>query len=114
MNNVNNNSMNQMVNMQATAAIAKELLESGSSPTAKALSKNQTSVTQSTTQVCILYFRYFNFEVSVSINFFNEFVCACTCVRGRRSTSTNLNLLLFFQHMDNRDYPDFAFFSSLL
>ncbi|KAB7494042.1 Double-stranded RNA-binding protein Staufen-like protein 2 [Armadillidium nasatum] len=33
-----------------TAAIAKELLESGSSPTAKALSKNQTNSTQSTTQ----------------------------------------------------------------
>ncbi|KAL7640516.1 UNVERIFIED_CONTAM: hypothetical protein RMT77_008791 [Armadillidium vulgare] len=47
--NLNNVSM-KMVNMQATAAIAKELLESGSSPTAKALSKNQTNSTQSTTQ----------------------------------------------------------------
>ena len=49
-----NGSSVQIENVQATAAIAKELLESGSSPTAKALSKK----TETTTPSQVIKFNY--------------------------------------------------------
>lgn len=73
-------SVGPMVNMQATATIAKELLKSGNSPTAEAMVKQSLpSTPQNSLQASLAYFKTYLKYLNEALCLDVQEVCVCVC-----------------------------------